>query len=134
MIYYNVPQKPDIIIELEDKIYQGWFEDKEELFNFLIELRNNGQTVIDSKTIRELLSFYDECINNGQLQQSSKGTSNSFVKVKTLGTGRSTINTTQDPNRHAASIGRAAFTKVGLLVINIITFILLVTMIILLNK
>lgn len=132
MIYYNGPKKPDIIIELENKIYQGWFEDKEELFNFLIELRTNGQTIIDSKKIRELLEFYDECIKNEQSQQSSKA--NSLVKVKTLGTGSPKISTTQDSNHHASSIGRAAFTKVGLLVINIITFILLVTMIILLNK
>ena len=49
------------IEELENQIKSDKFQSKEELFEKLVELRNNGMiNIIDNQKMRELLDLYDQ--------------------------------------------------------------------------
>ena len=115
-------QEENIIINSEDQIKNNYFSDKEELFNYLVALRTNGEHLLDSKKICELLDLFDNVNNEKEeihiVNKPTKNKSKIRTKVKPF----------------YGNTDNAAFTKVGLLIINIITFALLVTTIILLKK
>ena len=115
-------QEENIIINLEFQIKNNYFSDKEELFNYLVALRTNGEHLLDSKKIRELLDLFD----NVNTEKEEIGIVNKPTKNKIK------IRTKVKP--FYGNTGNAAFTKVGLLIINIITFTLLIATIILLKK
>ena len=120
----NTIQQEEMVLNgLEYQIRNNYFYDKEQLFNYMLSLRQNGISLLDSKKIREFLNLYDELnytkennIENQHLDSQTKPK----VRVR-----KREFNTQR---------GNAAFTKISFLTINIITFALLVTMILLLNK
>ena len=119
----KIQQEEMVLNELEYQIKNNYFYDKEQLFNYMLSLRQNGVSLLDSKKIREFLNLYDELnytrennIENQHLHSQTKPK----VRVR--------------KREFHDNRGNAAFTKISFLIINIVTFALLVTMILLLNK
>lgn len=125
----KILQEEAIIRNLEYQIKNNEFTDKEQLFNYMLELRTSGISKLDSNKIRELLQLFDSLSDTQESIKTSDIANqpiNEPIKYKPK--------TKVRKREFCGNTGNAAFTKVGLLIINIITFTLLIAMIILLNK